>query len=139
MDPAIAAGLLGGVTHSVIDAARLNSLSSWSGVLPSDESYSSNISAMSLGPGNAGLGAMGGMGGLATGIHVGTADSAAAVNFAGSNGVVGLNPLPGGLLASNGTAGGVAALAQYGLIQNIGNGRMGLTGLTGDNFSQMLS
>lgn len=138
MDPAVAAGLFGGVSNGAIDVARLNSLSSWSGVLPSDESYSSNMTAISLGAGNAGLSAMSGLAGLANSIHVGAADGAAGVNFANGNGVVGLHQLPAGLVAANGGGGSVAALAQFGLMQNIGNAQMGLTGFTSDNYSQML-
>lgn len=137
MDPtgaSAAAGLFGTLASGTIDA-RLGSLTGWGGVLPSDDSYSSSMSAVSLGA-NAGLCAMNGLGGLAlNGI---TADSAAGINFASGNGVVGLNQLPAGLVAGSG--GGVAALAQYGLV---GNAQMGLTamgggGFTADNFSQML-
>lgn len=143
-----AAGLFNGV-----DTAGLGALARWNGVLPAESSYNSSLSAVALGANSAvnGMGRAGSMPGAAAlnnicglglnGIGLGTADATAGVSFASGNGVAGLGQLSAGMLAGN--VENTACLGQYGLLQNLANTQLGMSGVAGagyigDNFSQLM-
>lgn len=137
--------LFSSLANGKIDAARLGSLpNGWNSLLAVDDSNNGSISSLGLGPGTGlpGSGAVNnlylGLGGLG----VGATDGASGAGYATSNGVVGLNQMPNGMVAGSGSS--VAPLGQYGLLSNMANAQLGLSGigsacgLMGDNFSQML-